>query len=86
MYVPEEGERTFADARKLAPYLNKVFYEKHPKDENMFRTHMAIYSPLAMQGKRIRWNTTNWLYGTPPVGSEPFDPKLKSATMRFGGF
>ena len=87
MYIQPENERNMIDIRNQIPYINKVFYELHPTDENMYRTHTPTYNPYAIQGRQIVWQTTNYVTGIPDKNiMQPFNPKLKSATQRFTQF
>ena len=87
MNIHPENERNMIDIRNQIPYINQVFYEYHPTDKKMYRTHQPTYNPFAIQGRQIVWHTTNYTHGIPDKNiMKPYNPQLKSATQRFTQF
>ena len=75
------------DVKNQIPYINQVFFEYHPTDKKMYRTHQPTYNPFAIQGRQIVWHTTNYVNGIPDKNiMKPYNPQLKSATQRFTQF
>ena len=55
MYIHPENERNMIDVRNQIPYINQVFYEYHPRDKNMYRTHQPTsvsYTHLTLPTKQ----------------------------------
>ena len=87
MYIHPENERNMIDVKNQIPYINQVFYEYHPTDKKMYRTHQPTYNPFAIQGRQIVWHTTNYVNGIPDKNiMKPYNHQLKSATQRFPQF
>ena len=87
MYIHPEYDRNLIDVKNQIPYINQVFYEYHPTDKKMYRTHQPTYNPFAIQGRQIVWHTTNYVNGiTDKNIMKPYNPQLKSATQRFTQF
>ena len=70
------GERTFQDMQSWQKIIGKTYFQKHPNNENEYRTIYMKYNPFA---GRIQPMYSNFVTGTVPDGMEEAHPRLLSA-------
>ena len=70
------GERTLTDLKNWNPNIQKTFYQLNPKNEDEYRTIYMKWNPFA---NKIQPMYSNYVYGTPPDGMLPMNPRLRSA-------
>ena len=70
------GERTFQDMTSWQKIIGKTYYQKHPNNENEYRTIYMKYNPFA---SKVQAMYSNFLNGTPPDGMEEVNPRLLSS-------
>ncbi len=68
--------RQFKDLQNWNPLINKIFYERNPKNEKEIRTYTMKWNPFA--GK-ITPMISNWVHAEPTQEMKPFHPKILSA-------
>ena len=68
--------RTFKDLESWNPLINKVFYERNPKNSHEIRTYTMRWNPFAA---KITPQISNWHVAEPTPDMKPFHPKYLSA-------
>lgn len=72
--------RTYQDVKNWNPLVNKVFFERNPRDEREIRTYTMRWNPMA---ERISPMISNWHVAEPTPDMKPFHPSILSAVNRF---
>ena len=73
-------ERTYMDAKKMMPYLNKVFYEYNKQNPDEYRT---VTFRLNVFNSRVTALYSNYVTGVPTDNMQPLQPHLLSSIMRY---
>ena len=68
--------RSFKDLQTWNPLINKVFYERNPKNSHEIRTYTMRWNPYA---GRITPMISNWHVAEPTPDMKIFHPKILSA-------
>lgn len=75
-------DRTLLDMRQWNKLIGKVFYQIHPNNPNEYRTIRMSFNIFA---DKITPQVSNWVYGVPPEGIEPVNPRVLSSLATFQG-
>ena len=77
----QDYERTMGDMNQWSNgMIGKVYYQKHDKDPNQYRTIRLAWNPFA---NKITPQYSNFIVGTPPDNLQPVNPRLLSSLATF---
>ena len=71
-------ERTYQDLKRWNPLIEKIFYERNPKNPDEIRTYHMKWNGIA---NKITPMISNWHVAEPTPEMKPFHPKIMGAVL-----